>query len=114
MIADWQGRLAGLSDEQIIVGLDNLPKDWPPTVDEFRVLCTGGDISKGLSHNTAAYIPLIPSRAGKQVEKKADKSVAKLALGNVKAMLSGAVSPRERQRHLDDANRILFGGDGDG
>lgn len=114
MIADWQEQLAGMTDEQIMVGLGNLPKSWPPTVDEFRVLCTGGDVSKGLSHNTAAYIPFIPERARKGIEKKADKQKAHSALGKAKAMLSGQVSVREHQRQLDDANRILFGGDQDG
>lgn len=114
MIADWQEQLAGLTDEQIIVGLDHLPKSWPPTVDEFRVLCTGGDVSKGLSHNTAAYIPFIPERERKGIEKKADKEKAHSALGKAKAMLSGQVSAREQRRQLDDANRILFGGDQDG
>ncbi len=107
-VADWQGRLSGLTDEQIIVGLDNLPKDWPPSVDEFRVLCTGGDISKGLSHNTAAYIPFKRQLA---LEKKADKGKAKAAMAKAKSMLAGSGSARERQRQIDDARQILFGGD---
>lgn len=110
-MADWQGRLSGLTDEQIIVGLENLPNDWPPTVDEFRVLCTGGDVSKGLSHNTAAYIPFVRTLS---LEKKADKSKAKQAMGRAKDILAGALSGRERMRQIDDAERILFGGDHDG
>lgn len=113
-VADWQGRLSGLTDEQIIVGLDNLPNDWPPTVDEFRLLCTGGDVTKGLSHNTAAYIPFIPERTQKGIEKKADKATARSALGQAKMLLAGQVNAREQQRQVDDANRILFGGEQDG
>lgn len=108
MVSDWQSRLAGVSDEQIMRGLDNLPKDWPPTVDEFRLLSMGGDVSKGLSHNTAAY-----THFGRELllVKKADKAKAKSALGRQREILSGGSSVRDRQRALDDAERLLFGGD---
>ena len=35
----WAERLAGLSDEQIIYGLDNLPETFPPTAMEFKKIC---------------------------------------------------------------------------
>ena len=35
----WSTELAGLSDEQIIYGLDNLPETFPPTAMEFKKIC---------------------------------------------------------------------------
>lgn len=110
-MADWQHGLAGVTDEQILQGLESLPKTWPPTVDEFRELCLGEVSGDGWRHNTAAY-RMLPSR--RLLEKKADKAKAKSELGRAKAVLSGQLSPRERQRQLADANRVLFGGEGDG
>jgi len=50
---EWAHEIAGLTPEQIRRGLDNLPKDWPPTAGEFRDLCLG--VSDAHKENAAAY-----------------------------------------------------------
>lgn len=108
-VADWQGLLAGLSDEQIKAGLDKLPNDWPPTAGEFRALCVGSQGPWQL--RTAAYLPMDRSHL---LEVKPDKGKAQAALVKAREFLSSSLSARERQRRLDDANRLLFGGEYDG
>ena len=78
----WGRKLAGLTDEQIMIGLDNLPEDFPPTPMAFKKLCTAKP--QGLLHNTAAYKPFDKSRA---LEKKPDVKTAKDALNEIKQLL---------------------------
>lgn len=66
-ITDWQEELAELTDEQIMLGLANLPKSWPPTSGEFRDLCE--EKTDDWEHRTAAYSAFDKSRA---IELKAD------------------------------------------
>ncbi len=68
----WGKKLAGLSDKQIMRGLDSLPEDFPPSPPAFYKLCTG--IGEGLTTNTAAYKPFDKRWA---LEKKADKELAR-------------------------------------
>lgn len=107
-MADWQSRLAGVGDEQILVGLDALPKDWPPTVDEFRELCMGK--ADRWEHRTAAYQERPRTLA---LEKKADPVKARAELGMARRLLSGTMSAREKARYLSDAESQL-GGSSDG
>lgn len=111
-VADWQEQLAGLSGDDVSKGLNSLPKTWPPSVDEFKYLCLGS--SSDDIHHTMAYIPF-----SKQVDKaalpqKADKAKASKAVSMHRHLLSGQMDARERQRHVDDAHRLLFGGDSNG
>ena len=78
----WGRKLAGLTDEQIMTGLDNLPEDFPPTPMAFKKLCTAKP--QGLLHNTAAYKPFDKSRV---LEKKPDAKTAKDALSEIKKLL---------------------------
>lgn len=109
MIVDWQEELAGLSAEQIAKGVKAIPEEWPPMVGEFKRLCLG--TSTDDVHHTAAYIPFRKQGDAMALPKKADKGKAKQALANHRRMLSGQLGARERQRQLDDAKRLLFGGD---
>jgi hypothetical protein len=70
----------------VLFALDNLPKDWPPMVDEFRALCAGLVSQAGLSHNTAAYRLFDKSKA---IEKKPDIEIAKSALSDIRQTLRG-------------------------
>ncbi len=40
-VNEWSQALAGISGEQIKVGLDNLSEDWPPSAIAFKALCEG-------------------------------------------------------------------------
>lgn len=106
MLADWQERLAGLSDEQVLAGLSQLPAKWPPTVDEFRALCEG-NAGDDWQHRTAAYLPF---KREKAVTQKANPDKAKSAISQMKQVLSQPVDPREQARREQDAKRLLFGG----
>lgn len=108
-VADWQEQLAGLSGDEVSKGLSSLPQTWPPSVDEFKQLCLG--TSTDDVHHTAAYIPFRKQGDVKALPQKADKGKAKQALANHRRMLSGGLDAREKQRQLDDARRLLFGGD---
>lgn len=77
----WGRKLAGLTDEQIMTGLDNLPEDFPPTPMAFKKLCTAKP--QGL-HNTAAYKPFDRSKA---IEHKANPDLAKTAIADIKNLL---------------------------
>jgi hypothetical protein len=45
-VAEWSAGLAGITPEQITVGLAAWSADWPPSMDEFRNACRGmGDLS---------------------------------------------------------------------
>ncbi len=68
----WGKKLAGLSDKQIMRGLDSLPEDFPPSPPAFYKLCTG--IGEGLTTNTAAYRSFKRSRA---IENKPDKELSR-------------------------------------
>lgn len=83
-VADWQEELAGLTDEQIIIGIAALPKSWPPTSGEFRDLCE--QKSAEWAHNTAAYKPFDRSKA---LELKADPALARAELEKSKKLLRG-------------------------
>lgn len=39
--AEWSQALAGLSGDQIKIGLDSLQEDWPPSAITFKALCEG-------------------------------------------------------------------------
>lgn len=108
-VADWQEQLAGLSGDDVSKGLSLLPKTWPPSVDEFKQLCLGTGTDD--VHHTAAYIPFRKQGYVKALPQKADKGKAKQALAKHRRLLSGEVDAREKQRQLDDAKRLLFGGD---
>lgn len=41
VVTEWSQALAGLSGEQIKLGLNNLPEGWPPSAIDFRALCEG-------------------------------------------------------------------------
>lgn len=106
MVADWQKQLAGVTDEQVVNGLNQLPLDWPPTASSFRLLCFGR--AAHWQQNTAAYRD---SSRPKYLEVKPDPAKAGAALRKAKALLGGQLDARERARLLDDAQRTLLGGD---
>lgn len=78
----WGKKLAGLTDDQIKNGLDNLPEDYPPTPVKFHNLCVG--THAGISHNTAAYKPIDKAL---RLEKKADKQKAREALNKIRGII---------------------------
>ena len=50
-ISEWSQALAGITGEQIKVGLDNLSEDWPPSAIAFKALCEGKQANGlGLDH----------------------------------------------------------------
>lgn len=49
----WARKLAGLTGDEILRGLDNLPPGWPPTAGEFLQLCQG----RGQNEHGLNYIP---------------------------------------------------------
>lgn len=106
-IADWQEQLAGLSDTQILTGLNALKSDWPPAVNEFRRLCEGKQEKAHWQHSTEAYRI---KNSVRQIEQKADKQKAKAALGRARSLMQ-SVDPREKARIDADARKLLFGGD---
>lgn len=83
----WAEKLAGLTDEQIKHGFDNLPDDFPPTPKKFRKLCQ--DLKEGLTHNTAAYRETDRSYL---LVQKSDKAVAKAAISEIRQKLKGATA----------------------
>ena len=78
----WGRKLAGLTDEQIMTGLDNLPEDFPPTPMAFKKLCTAKP--EGFLHNTAAYKPFDRSKA---IERRGNPDLAKSAIADIKNLL---------------------------
>ncbi len=57
-IREWSKGLAGITGQQIRVGLDACPADWPPTLPEFRQACLGATHDP---HNTRAYQRFAPA-----------------------------------------------------
>lgn len=106
-IADWQEQLAGLTDEQIAMGLRNLETDWPPSVHEFRRLCEGRQEKEHWQHSTAAYRQ---ESSLQMLEKKADRHKARSALSRARQMMR-STDPREKARITADAKKLLFGGE---
>ena len=83
----WDEKLAGITDEQIKFGLDNLPEDFTPTPAKFKSLCKNN--AGGLSHNTAAYLPFARD---KQLPAPKNKSLARKKLAEARRILAGARS----------------------
>ncbi|WP_417511405.1 hypothetical protein [Methylophaga sp.] len=105
----WIKALRGLSRQQIRHGLDNLVGDYAIPPHKFREICL--QPKGGSMHNTLAYKTFDKSKA---IELKPDKDKAKKALSGHRRILSGQLDAREKQRQLDDARRLLFGGDHNG
>jgi len=56
-VGEWSDRLGDVTGEQVKQGLADWCEDWPPSADEFRKACLGGQA--GCLHNTAAYKPFV-------------------------------------------------------
>jgi hypothetical protein len=53
---EWAIGLADMTPEQIRHGIDSMNGDWPPTLPEFKRLCTGRAINEyGLDYVPAYY-----------------------------------------------------------
>ena len=83
-VIEWQEGLAGLSNKQILVGIANLPKSWPPTSGEFRDLCE--EKNDEWSQNTAAYKFFDKSKA---ISYDGDRNLARKKLAEAKRILNG-------------------------
>ena len=79
----WAKVLAGLTDEQIQHGFENLPEEFPPGPTKFKNICEG--MKAGLTHNTAAYKPFDRKKA---LELKPDKAKARAALSEIRQTLA--------------------------
>lgn len=84
-MADWREELAGLTDDEIMIGLGQLPASWPPTSGEFKVLCQPSK-QKSVEHNTRAYLPF---EKQKQLEAPRDRLLAKNKLNEMRRILKG-------------------------
>jgi hypothetical protein len=85
-VLDWQHGLAGLTDAQIITGIESLPtgaNDWPPLVGEFRTLCTGDD---GL-HRTGAYKPFERDASLTRIQHKKNNAAGKAHIAEIRKKL---------------------------
>lgn len=61
--AEWAERLAGLTPEQILHGLDSWDAEWPPSCEEFRRACLGAQKVNEFGLN---YVPEY-HRQGKRI-----------------------------------------------
>ena len=52
-VKEWAQVLAGLTGEQISIGLNNLSDEWPPSATGFRAICEG----KAVNGFGLTYIP---------------------------------------------------------
>ena len=74
-----------MTGEQIKNGLENWQEAWPPSAPEFKKACLGKGIKKGLSHNTAAYMPF---KKGVALEKLPNPEIAKKHRDELKKILN--------------------------
>jgi len=88
-VTEWSQGLAGLSGEQIKLGIDNLSEDWPPSVIAFRALCEGKQ-ANGLGldykppyHTEFKREQLIESDENKEKHRKAYS----VGMGDLKSIL---------------------------
>lgn len=83
----WSERLSDLTQDDIKRGLENCLKDdseYAPGLKKFRALCF--NTKTGLTHNTAAYEIVKPS---KRLTKKTDPGKARVHLNTIKQALKG-------------------------
>lgn len=82
----WAEKLAGVSDEKIKHGFENLPEDFPPTPAKFKKLCEGSN----LTHQTAAYRRNFTEEKriamSHRLEKTNDRQKGRQALDYIKAL----------------------------
>ena len=92
MVQLWQSTLAGLNADNVKRGLTAMMtshKTWPPTVFEFRDLCTGsGENEFGLNYTPQVYrqksVPV-----DRMLDKPRDDDLGKKACAEILAMLKG-------------------------
>jgi hypothetical protein len=91
MVQLWQSTLAGLTGDQVKRGLTAMMtthKAWPPTVFEFRDLCTGaGQNEHGLNYVPQVYRQRAPMN--KMLDKPRDDAAGRLQAQQLLDMLRG-------------------------
>ena len=79
--------MGDMTPDQIRRGLDSLNADWPPTLPEFKALCTGkGKNGFGLDYVPECYREV---RHERLLDKPRDESLAKKHLADIRATLGG-------------------------
>jgi hypothetical protein len=95
MVQLWQSTLAGLTGDQVKRGLTAMMtthKAWPPTVFEFRDLCTGaGQNEHGLNYVPQVYRQRAPM--DKMLDKPRDDAAGRLQAQQLLDMLRGKRGP---------------------
>lgn len=86
MTHEWSEGLAGLSGEQVAVGLKRATREskWPPSIAEFRQFARDG-----WEHRSAAYRELRPEFLLPNGTAEAREIAAKQAFSEIKNMLWG-------------------------
>ena len=85
---EWAIGLADMTPEAIRRGIDNLNGEWPPTLPEFKKLCTGRAINEfGLDYVPQCYRE---TRHERLLDQPRDEEAAKRHLAEMRAAIGGA------------------------